>query len=252
MIIVLILIVATFLFWVVNQFNRAYILSLFQEGNTLTCGLRGRGKDLLFSFVTNYGKRYKKGYISNVKYNDKCIKANMHELLSCNNTFYNFTNNKINYYEWKYPENTDIFISDAGVYYPNFEHNILDKTYPSAPMFFCLSRHIGNVNVHCNIQNIEKLWDKPRVLCDTYILCRKARVLFGKFAKIKLTIYDNFDSCVSRREPFLAFGLGKEYRMRKVEYQARYGNIKNITIRFILKNKYDSRAFKEILKNGKK
>ena len=108
-----------------------------------------------------------------------------------------------------------------------------------------LSRHLGDCSVHINVQNLNRLWDKIREMSDTFIRCRRTRVMFGRIAITKLTVYDNADSCLQRREPFPFFVSNKkEIRMRKAEFTAHYGLI--IDERFI----QTAEKFLEVFENN--
>lgn len=266
----LILLVVFGLFLLFNSLNTRLVYKHFEQGNCLVYGLRGDGKDLLFSFITNRqvkskiktGKKQSRSreYISNVDYTankgfnrfDPAVDMSLG-----GNDFHNFINNDLKYYDYPYKDDTDYFISDAGVYFPSQYNGELDKKYKSMPLFQALSRHLGKANVHSNVQNLNRLWIKIREQSDIYIHCRGCRVrkLFGNlfFVKQKLTIYDNLTSAEQKRPPFpLLLVQGKEGRMRKAEYKAKYGSIRKITICYLAKLTYDDRIFKTMLLGGKK
>ncbi len=243
--------------------RRRQLLKLFDDGNVIVTGLRGRGKDLLFSFVTNHhvrqsikskSGRYRRKYISNIDYTSGkgYIPFRSDSMLLGGNTFHNFVVGKFNFYSYPYKDGFDYFISDGGVYFPAQYFQMLDKYYPSAPLFFALSRHLGNCNIHFNVQNLNRLWDKIREQADIYILCRSCKVLFGRIAIQKITVYDRYESCIDRRRPFARFAFrGKEVRMRQAEFDAQYGIIKNMTIVHVLPKKhYNDRIFKDYLLKG--
>lgn len=236
--------------------RRIQLLSLFRSGNVIVTGLRGTGKDMLFSFVTNSivrGKRNNKHYVSNIDYTSgKGYVPFVNSYFSLGgNRFENFVSGWFKPYDYPLPDGVDFFLSDGGVYFPAQYFSKLDKLYPSAPLMFALSRHLGNCNIHVNVQNLNRLWDKIREQSDTYILCRSCRVI-GRFAIQKITVYDNYDSAVARRRPFVRslFG-GREMRMRMAEYRAQYGHIQDMTIvHFIPKKHYNDRIFKTYLSRG--
>lgn len=251
-----------FILALLSSMRRRQIYRLFKDGNVIVTGLRGRGKDLLFSSITSArikDKRLKKKkanfYISNIDYTNgkNRIEFEPQVFNMKGNTFSNFVENKFNYFEYPYNDGIDFFLSDGGVYYPSQYYSQLDKMYPSAPLFFALSRHLGNCNVHVNIQNLNRLWDKMREQADIYILCDSCKVLFRKIAIQKLYIYDNYESAVARRKPFPTFlFMGKDSRIRKADFVARYGMIKKITYIHTIKHKYNDRVFKTMLLNGSK
>ena len=143
-IIILIIVVFLILFFISIK-NKHKIVKLFGDGNVTVTGLRGRGKDMIFCVVVNSRK---KDYISNVRYSSpnkkfKWIEFDPKDWDLNGNTYENFINNDLNFYEYKYSDRTDYYISDCGVYFPSQYQNELVKKYKSAPLFQALSRHIG-------------------------------------------------------------------------------------------------------------
>lgn len=65
-------------------------------------------------------------------------------------------------YEYPYPDGTDIYIADAGIYFPSQFCNELNRDYKYFPTFMALTRHLGEANVHFNVQNLNRVWDKIR------------------------------------------------------------------------------------------
>ena len=233
------------------------VIKLFENGSVCVVGMRGRGKDLLFS---NIIPRRKLPYVSNVKYGG----AEHHEFdiktIDCgNNTYKQFISGELNYYEFPYPDRTDIYISDVGVYFPSQYCNELNRDYKNIPVFMALSRHLGQCNVHINVQNLNRAWDKLREQSDTYILCRKCFVLWGKVVIQFIRIYDKYESCLSRQPPFkltLPLTANKEMRlnadMEKERYECTHGKIKNGILIYWNKGNYDNRIFKKKLLEGKR
>lgn len=250
-IVAVIVIMALVLLW-----RRIQLLSFFRSGNVIVTGLRGAGKDLLFSFVTNSivrGKRNKHQYVSNIDYTSGkgYIPFNSSFFKLGGNRFEHFVAGKFIPYEYPLPDGVDYFLSDGGVYFPAQYFSILDKMYASAPLMFALSRHLGDCNIHVNVQNLNRLWDKIREQSDTYILCRSCRVI-GRTVIQKITVYDNYDSAVARRRPFVrSLFAGREMRMRMAEYRAQYGYIQDmIIVHRIPKQHYNDRIFKTYLSRG--
>ena len=170
----------------------------------------------------------------------------------------NFLKQDVKRYEWTYPEECDIYISDAGVYFPSQYCSELNKRYGQIAIFQALSRQIGNLNFHFNSQALGRVWDKIREQSDQYILCRDCIVLFGKIVIQRGTIYDNYESAQNRRKPLILPSgklFDKEYNLQRqtaiANFEASHGNIKNFWLIYWNKSKYNTRIFKEILKNGK-
>lgn len=250
------------------------LLKLYKQGNVCTVGLRGSGKDML---TANIIARRGMDYISNTDYHITCksrprLFAKKHKptyipldlgLLDCGkNSYKNFIENDIKAYTYCYPEDIDIFISDCGVYFPSQYSGLLDRDYPYFTTFMALSRHLGNCNVHFNVQNLNRVWNKIREQSDIYIMCNKCLCLFGKIVFQTVTVYDNAESCQKRVEPykhikpplFSSSEVRAEYLARDEvlfrQFTNTYGSIKRRLLIYINHSKYDTRIFKKILKGG--
>ena len=132
------------------------ILKLFKGGSVSVAGVRGSGKDMLFSNVIARRKGY---YISNVDYKckrSKFVKVNFKKL-SVGNTWKNLLEDKPKQYIYPYPDGTDIYLSDCGVYFPAQYCNELNKYYADLPVFMALSRQLGECNVHTNAPDILRI-----------------------------------------------------------------------------------------------
>lgn len=230
--------------------SRKLVLSAFLDGNVIVNGMRGRGKDLLFDWVIN--KRCI-DYCSNVDYSKGrgYVEFKGEYLSLGGNTFDNFIDDSIISYEYPLEDKVDFYISDAGIYFPAQEHKQLEKKYPSYALFQGLSRHLGDCNFHCNVQNLNRLWDKIREQSDTYILMVRSRFWFGGlFHTMKGYVYDNYDACVKRVKP-MKRRWGRLGKIEHDKFCAAYGNIRKFKITTFHRPTYDSRRFKEILR-GKK
>ena len=225
-----------------------FVKRCFDEGNVVVVGLRGRGKDVLFSLIVNSRKSK---FISNVDYtgDNRYINFNVEDISVGGNTFENFISDKIKPYTYPYEDGIDYFISDAGIYFPSQEFSRLNKLYPSVPVFQALSRHLGDCNFNVNVQNLNRLWDKIREQADIYILCLKCKVIFHRFVSLKAYVYDRYQSCVDRVKP-MKKRWGRLGKLEFDKFTASYGTIKKVKIWGILRHDYDSRRFKKILENG--
>lgn len=93
------------------------IIRLFEAGNVCVCGLRGRGKDMLFANVI---ARRSAPYVSNTDYGGQRMRFAPRDFDCGGNTYKNFISGEITPYVYPFPDSTDIYISDAGVYFlPN-------------------------------------------------------------------------------------------------------------------------------------
>ena len=242
--------------------NMHRIIKLFEQGNVCVVGLRGCGKDMLFANVV---ARRRKPYVSNTDYH--CKNAPFIKLkfdnLNIKNNYKNFVSGEIVPYDYPYPENADCYIADCGIYLPSQYCNELNKLYPEFPAFYALSRHIANCNVHFNVQNLNRVWDKLREQSDTYIRTVSCHVLFKKWVLQTVVVYDKYQSCVDRVDPFCPtpmplFG-GKETKAAlrqsndeaKRRYKEIYGEVKKYILIYKNKSNYDTRLFKGVLSGEK-
>lgn len=238
------------------------IINMFRDGNVCVTGLRGRGKDMLIANVVLRRKHKRKPlpYVSNVDYGAEFYPLELEKLDCGKNSYVDFLEGSVKFYEYPYPDGTDIYISDAGVYFPSQYCNELNKQFKYFPTFMALTRHLGASNVHFNVQNLNRVWDKIREQSDQYIMCMGCVYIpFINLVFQKVRIYDKYQSCVDRVPPFRIniplVGSGKtryEVRMRKQEFACAYGEIKSGILVYRNKSKYNTRIFKEILANGAK
>lgn len=229
----------------------------FRLGNVCITGLRGRGKDMLMANVVAVNT---KKYISNIDYHCKSeyLKFNPNAL-RIGNDYRNFINNDCKPFNYIYPEKVDYFLSDVGVYFPSQYNGELNKEYKDIPAFMALSRHIADCNVHINVQNLNRAWDKIREQSDIYIRCLWCKVLFGKIVFQKIIVYDKYESCLNRVEPFrplrapvLSHGTNRgQYRVKNEEllrgFKERNGSVRKYLLIYKNRSKYDTRAFRDIL-----
>lgn len=231
------------------------VIKFFEEGNVSICGLKGRGKDML---MANVVIRRKLPYISNMDYGGEHYDLDFKLLDLGGNTYKDFLNSTVKYYRYPYPDKTDIYISDAGVYFPAQYCNELNRDYKNLPAFAALSRHIGNCAVHTNSQALSRVWDKWREQSDIYILCRRCFYVCGLVFQ-RITIYDKYQSALDRQQPLripLPVFANKEMKLnRKIQlaqFEAAHGSIKSAWLIYRNKSNYDTRRFKSILEEGEK
>lgn len=237
------------------------IIKLFKKGNVSVSGLRGDGKDML---MANVVVRRKIPYVSNIDYgggnyaDGGCYIPFVPANFSCGrNTYRNFISDDVNYYEFPYPDGCDVYISDAGIYFPAQYNSELNRDYGYFSTFMALSRQLGECNVHYNVQNLNRCWDKIREQSDIYIRCNWCKVFFGIVFQ-SVTIYDQYDACVKRVPPFalnqplLSADRKFEYEQAYQNYVISHGKIKRRFLIYRNKSTYDTRRFKEVLANGKR
>lgn len=232
------------------------LVKYFKNYSVAVSGSKGSGKDLI---ISNVIARRKKPYISNMDY--ECKKSQHYpfeyEKLNCGkNTYKNFLSGNINRYAFPYPDGTDVYLSDAGVYFPSQFCNELNKEYREFPTFMAISRHLGECRVHYNCQAQNRVWDKIREQCDFYIRARRSFVLFGKICISLITTYDKAESCQNRVRPcrvtvpLLGNKVAKmQARVYRDQFYNQHGEVRDRVLIYLNKSKYNTRQFKEMLNN---
>lgn len=229
------------------------IVKLFERGNVIVVGLKGTGKDTLMG---NVAVRRNKPYVSNTYYGKGYNKFHPRLLFCGGNTFRNFINEDVLQYKYPFPDGTDIYIGDAGVYFPAHANAELDKEYGQIATFMALSRHLGDCSVHINCQNLNRIWLKLREMSDTYIMCMDIKWVW-KIAIQRVRIYEVYDSAVKKVPPFrlpkplLSPERRFQWKVQKQNYDIAYGEIKSKLLIYWNRSKHNPRIFKEVLENGK-
>lgn len=236
-------------FFIQNSINVNNMLWHFKNGNVIVSGKKGRGKDLLFQYVINRRKDF---YYSNISY------GGYHKLISLNdvscspNTYDSFINDKVVKTKRLFKEKKDIYISDGGSFLPSQMDSVLHKHFPSMPLYYALSRHLYNSNVHVNTQNLERVWKALREQADFYPVCKRVYKWLPFFLIIKVISYDKYQSAVNGVLP-LKKRWNKISRANVDLYTAQNGDIRKFYV-FVRKSKikYNTRAFEKILLKGKR
>ena len=231
------------------------VIRLFEDGNVCVCGLRGRGKDLLMSNVV---VRRKLPYVCNIDYGGERYEFKYSDLDCGSNTYRNFISGDVLRYSYPFPDSTDVYLSDAGIYFPSQYCNELNKHYQYMSVFQAISRHVGSCNFHFNAQNLNRVWDKIREQSDIYILCRRCFYVSGWVLQF-ITVYDRYQSALDRQKPLkltvplmASAQVRSNVRLAKQQYTATHGIIKNRILFYKNKSNYDTRQFKTILEEGKR
>lgn len=225
--------------------NAKFIAGKFQQGNVIVFGQKGKGKDLIFQKVI---KLRKKPYFGNVNYGYKFNYIKLSDLELGDNTYEHFINDSVHQVEKNEAlEGADIYISDAGVYLPAQYHYLLDKKYKSLPIFYALSRHLYNNNVHVNVQALNRVWDKLREQADSYFKALKTVKIFGLlFTKVRY--YETYQTASENRAPMRRCLLNKYSKGLADEYQAYNGLVFDMWfVQRASKVFYDSRYFHRVV-----
>jgi len=259
------------LVFLIYKFIRMLINNLWWRDifntNIFIFGTKGSGKDMLMQ-IGVYLNRRKQSYLSNLYYGYRSsVVDNLNDVFDLSNTYRNLVENKVNIIE----KNEDIegynfVLSDASLYFPSQEDYLLNRHYPSFPLFYATSRQTYNMNFVVNTQVNGRLWKKLREqVQDGYVKALRTRG-FGwlwncipflrHYVVVNLRYYDNEESAVQGLLPFdkvavinrvldnvylTAGGATKE------QYEAQYGVIVE---RSVFMNKrnivYDTRYFHKV------
>lgn len=232
-----------------NKVSTDNILYHFKHGNVIVCGHKGKGKDLLFQWVINKRHDY---YYSNISYGKKhgFKKISLSEVSCEPNTYNELINNKVVKTKHKFKEGKDIYISDGGNFLPSQMDSMLHKKYPSMPLYYSLSRHLYNSNVHINAQSIERLWKIVREQADFFVVCKRTYKL-PFFLVIKCITYDKYESCRSGLLPLKKRHFNKQSKNQYDLWVSQNGDVRKAYV-FVRRSsiKYDTRAFEKVLLKG--
>ena len=240
----LFLLVILIVIWKLEN-NAKFLVARFRAGNVIVFGAKGKGKDLIFQKVI--AKR-KEAYFSNMDYGYKHNYIKLSDLELGQNTYENFINDNVQVIEKdERLEGADIYISDAGIYLPSQYHYLLDKKYKSLPVFYALSRHLYNNNVHVNTQALNRVWDKLREQADSYFKALKTVKICGLlFTKVRY--YETYQVANENRAPMRRRMLNKYSKALGDEYEAYNGLVFDMWIVQLKRNvKYDSRYFHRVV-----
>lgn len=254
-------IIVIILLLIANTIHKNQLVKLFRDNSVLVAGARGRGKDMLFNYIV---KRRRKSYISNVQYNkaqegNEETKAKEKKWIPFDatkqwdvggNTNKDFIEGTIKGYEYPYDDGIDYYISDVGVYFPAQEFATLNKKYKGATVFQALARHLGDCNIHANVQSFNRAWDKMREQFEAFILMKKTKVILGCIVVQRLIIYDRYETAEKGVEPFIR-GITPTARREYAKFKAENGNVKKMTVMYFKGKGYDTRRFKTMLKEVK-
>lgn len=226
------------------------IIRLFKRGNVCVTGLRGTGKDVLFGNVI--ARRYD-DYVSNLDYGGFYHPLDF-ENLNLKNGYREFVSGNLNQFIWQYPDGADVYLSDAGVYFPSQYCNELNRDYRGMVFYQALSRQCSLNNFHTNCQNLSRVYDKIREQSEIYIRCRYCFVFLG-FVIQGITIYDKYQSCADRvkpcrvRVPLFNAPARMQAKTYRDNFFNTHGDVKNRFLFYRNKSKHNTLAFRELLGN---
>lgn len=226
----------------------------FKRCNCIVFGKKGTGKDLVFNYVID---KRKEPYYSNISYSEhtktRLFKKIGLKEVSCEpNDYTAFVNDTIVKTPHLLKEGANIYISDIGVFLPSYMDSKLYVKFPSMPIFYALSRHLYNTNVHCNTQNLERGWKALREQADYYVRCMRTYKVFGLLIT-KVITYDTYESARKGLLPIKTRFFNKYSKAEVDIYNASNGIIKSGHIIQRKKNiHYNTRAFEKICLKGRR
>lgn len=218
----------------------------FKRGNVIVFGKKGTGKDLVFNKVINARKR---PCYANIPFNEKyCTLRQIKFFTVAPNTYKDFINDTVKVVRKVNAEKTDFYISDGGIMLPSQYHSMLDKLYPSLPIYYATSRHLTYSNIHINTQHLPRPWDKLREQADCYVRCERTVKVFGWFFT-SFIVYDFYESAKAGLQPFPHNIFSGSFNTAAFnEFTACHGSIKRYLIAQRKKDiKYDTRYFHCVL-----
>lgn len=233
-----------------NALVNKNILWNFKHCNVIVAGKKGTGKDLMFNWVIRKRHDF---YYSNISYGGKHKIITLKEVSCMPNTYYNLINDKVEKQPHLFKEEKDIYISDIGNFLPSYMDSTLYKYFPSMPLFYSLSRHLYNNNVHCNTQNIERGWKALREQADFFIQVKRTYKLFGLLFVTKYYSYERYESAKKNLLPIKTRLLNKYSKAEADIYRATNGEIqKGYLFQWRHQLRYNTRAFEKILLKGRR
>lgn len=243
----IIALIAFLYFFIRNCSAKSYLKKTFKDCNVIVYGKKGRGKDLIFQEVINLRK--KEAYHSNTNYGHNFVRCTPNDLALGENSYDKFIEDKVQILDkTKYPyEKEDFYFSDAGVVFPSQYDNLLHKSYKTFPVAYALSRHLWSNNIHCNVQNLERIWKPLREQADAYIKCNRA-IKIPFYIVVSFTTYEKYSSAQQELLPLKAHLLNGQSKLNKEQFEATNGLIRKHLV-FIPKRKikYDTREYHKII-----
>lgn len=241
---VAVLIFVAILFVVRAIMFKRKVINEFRRCNVVVDGKKGSGKDLLFSEVI-YKRKEK--YYSNIDYGHGGEVITCQDVSVSPNTYKDFIEGKNVVVDRRFAEGKDIYISDGGIFLPSYMDSVLYKQFPSFPIYYALSRHLANHNIHVNIQNFGRLWKGLREQADSFIHVH-GTISVPFFLLIKATIYEDYASASEHVRPIKVRFFNKYSKAEADKYHAERGDI--VQGWFVVPKrhiKYDSRYFEKVV-----
>lgn len=229
------------------------VSKIFARHSVGVFGEKGSGKDLLFGNVI---ARRKLPYVSNTNYGGKFSPLKLEDIQCGGNTYRNFLTGKLNQFVCPYVDKTDVYLADAGIYFPSQYCNELNRDHKEVTVYEAISRHLNRGAIHYNTQFLGRVWDKIREQCSRYIMCVWSVYICGIVIQ-KIRIYEKYDSAANKVLPwrvrlplFANRSMKLSYDLASQSYHNTHGFIKEKILIYRNKSKHNTRLFKEILENA--
>lgn len=202
--------------WLLIKLFSYFKLKKLVTKSIIIYGARGSGKGILF----NSAIRYYDAVLSNMDYGPNCKIISPYDYFEsiAPNSFKNaITNDWFKVEKNDYYEGKPYFLDDTNVYFPNTEDSYLNKTYKSLPCTVTLLRHLYNVPLIINAQDLERPYKRLRELqLDGYVKALNT-IGFGyissrlpiirHYAITSYRYYESLNSALSGLLPFSQLGI---------------------------------------------
>lgn len=226
--------------------NKNYCVERFRKGNIIIFGAKGRGKDLFMQKIIHARKR--EPYYSNIPYGYNGKPITIADLTVSPNTYENLIQGEYTKVPDRFGWDTDVYVSDGGIYLPSQYDSLLSKEYPSLPIFYALSRQLHNMNLHINTQALNRIWIKLREQADGYFKALGTIKIpfFGMIVRVRY--FEHYESAKQNILPFQSILFNKDAKSRAMQHHATFGIIKDMSLFIRYKNiKYDTYYFRKLL-----
>lgn len=222
----------------------------FGHCNIIIFGVKSSGKDLITNYFINARNE---PYYANQPYTKgqkDFMEIKIKELSFGDNTAIDFINDDIKKVPHTLMESTNCYISDMGVYLPNYMDSKLYVKFPSLPLFYPLSSQTYDMNIIFNSQDINRGWKALREQADYFIWCKRTYKFFG-WLFTRVYGYEKFETAQKKMLPVKTRFFNKYSKAEVDIYNATHGEI--IT-GFVIQHKkkvyYDTRFFEKKILEG--
>lgn len=225
--------------------NTKVIRQLFYDNISVgVCGARGSGKDTLFSFISSYDKEHNSNIPLHPDTNVVSLKSIMIPGISRRNLTdgvkLNIDRNKYSFLD------NNTYISDSGLYFPNYEDEVLKKEYPYFCSQLAIWRHLFDGNIHFNIQRHGKIWLQIREHIKVLIECRGCTWL-PFYCLLRVRYYENVKDYEDGKVP-LEVPIFKKRDTNIIVERGNRGIIKDFTLLMPRRKiQHDDKFFRRIV-----